>query len=147
MTYFEEIRRRMPHFFSGVSVLEYVPHSKCKSVEYLFDDNCNYIVLNPETNDLSGVQMESFKVAMSVNRFQYIDNYIEEFTRLHRIASKFVMFSCAGAGAPPRGQLMNLTESDFTTALDLDSMFETYVFFIDYNDCTLYFWGVKKNGV
>lgn len=145
MTYFEEIRRRIPHFFKDISVLEYVPHDRCKSIGYLFDTS-RYIVLNPETNDLSNVQMDSFRVAMSVDRFHLTPNYIKELEAMHKVASKFVMFSCAAAGTRPThdGYWKNLTEADFYGSLNIDKMFETHKFFADYETHSLYFWGVKK---
>lgn len=143
MTHFQEIRRRMPHFFDNVSVLEYVPHDKCKKIEHLFSDSY-YVVLNPKTNDLSEVQQDSFRVAMSVDYFHLTRNYLEEFVAMHRVASKFVMFSCSASGKPIKNNSqLNLTEADFYCSLDLDSMFETHSFYVDYLNSDLYFWGVK----
>lgn len=146
MTYFEEIKRRMPHFFNNISVLEYVPHNKCKTVEHLFND-CHYVVLDPNTNDLSGVQQDAFTVAMSIDRFHTTDNYLEEFRALHKVSRKLVMFSCAAAGKSPRGTgyWRNLTEADFN--IDLEAMFDPHHFYADYENSQLYFWGIKRDRV
>lgn len=148
MTYFNEIRRRMPHFFNGVSVLEYVPYSRCKTVAHLFEDS-RYVVVDPSRKDLSDVPSNSFTVAMSIDMFHRTPNYLDMFKELHRVSYKLVMFSCAAAGTVPReaGYWQNLVEADFSTELDLDSMFDTFVFFPDHDHTTLYFWGVKKNEV
>ena len=144
--YFEYLKGRMPHFFDGVTVLEYVPPSQCKKIYGLFN-NCRYTVLNPDTNGLSAVPDNSFLVAISIDRFHNTENYLEEFGRVYRVASRFVMFSAAAAGRKPTGQLSNLTEADFYLNFDIDSMFITHMFYVDHEDSTLYFWGIKMDEV
>ena len=79
---------------------------------------------------------------------------------MHRMASKFVIFTCASTGRPEHGTTRttpqnspftlkwdyyyNLTKEDFMEALDLDDMFKTYEFSYNPSSCDLYFWGVKK---
>lgn len=148
-TFFERTRSRMPHFFYDVDVLEYVPHHKSKSINKLFLNSRHY-VLDPTINDLSKIQDNSFRVTMSIDYFQYTPNYLDHFKKLHRISSKFVMFSCAAAGRKPVGReqyYKNLTMPDFYNCLDMDSMFDSYLFDPDYDTSTLYFWGVKRNEV
>jgi hypothetical protein len=145
MNFFDSVKRRMPHFFSEVDVLEYVPYDKCKTIKYLFSDS-KYVVLNPDKVDASDITDNSFNVAMSLNRFHESPNYLDELKVIHRLSSKFVMFSCNTAGnyGPC---IRNLTQSDFYNYVDLDSMFETYKFEVDYPQAILYFWGVKKDKV
>ena len=146
MNYFEHIRNRMPHFFDSVSVLEYVPHSRCKSILYLFE-NSHYVVVDALRHDLSDVPSDSYTVAMSIDFLHRAPNYLEIFTELHRVSSKFVMLSCATAGMPPKaaGYWKNITQSDFS--VNLDEMFDTHRFHVDYDQHQLYFWGVKRNEV
>lgn len=144
--FFNSLKKRMPHFFTGVDVLEYVPHTRSKSINYLFD-NCRNFVINPETNYLSNVEDDSFRVVMSIDYFQHTPEYLEQLKEMHRVSSKFVMFSCAAAGRRPNtssNYYKNLVMSDFYNKIDLDSMFETYKFDVDYDRSDLYFWGVKK---
>jgi ubiquinone/menaquinone biosynthesis C-methylase UbiE len=144
--FFESVKRRMPHFFTGADVLEYVPHTRSKSINYLFD-NCRNFVINPKTNYLSNVEDDSFRVVMSIDYFQYTPEYLKQLKEMHRVSSKFVMFSCAAAGRhieDPPPYYKNLVMSDFYNKIDLDSMFETYRFDVDYDRSDLYFWGVKK---
>jgi SAM-dependent methyltransferase len=39
---------------------------------------------------------------------------------------------------------MNVTEEDIRKCVDVDKIFSSYKFSIDYNHCDLYFWGIKK---
>jgi ubiquinone/menaquinone biosynthesis C-methylase UbiE len=146
MNFFESIKRRMPHFFNEVSVLEYVPHNKSKSIKNLFLD-CKYIVIDPTSTNLSDIDDNCFNVVFSINHFQDTPNYLLQIKEMHRVSSKFVMFSCRAPGSKQNSKdkyYKNLNESDFYNWLDLDSMFETYVFEIDYPTSMMYFWGVKK---
>jgi hypothetical protein len=136
----------MPHFFNGVSVLEYTPHDKSKSINYLFSDSIN-IVIDPRNNDLSSVPDNEFNVCMSVDYFQHSPDYLGHLKSMHRVSSKFVMFSCAAAGRSIKNApeyYKNLVMSDFYNHIDLESMFETYKFDVNYDRSDLYFWGVKR---
>jgi hypothetical protein len=145
--FFESVKRRMPHFFNKVDVLEYTPHSKSKSVKHLFL-NSRYVVIDPFNTDLSEVRDDAFNVVISINCFQHQKDYLDKLKFMHRVSSKFVMFSCPTAGTmPSKSEIYyrNLTESDFYNSIDLDLMFETYKFEINYKKSELYFWGVKKS--
>lgn len=147
--YLQSIRKRMPHFFDGVSVLEYVPHNKSKTIINLFD-NSKYYVVDPKVSDLSNIEDNYFNVAMSIGYMQYTPNYLDHLQRLHRVSSKFVLFSCAAAGKKvnnPPEYYKNLVMSDFYNHIDLDCMFDRYNFDVDYSNSDLYFWGVKSNNV
>lgn len=147
--FFNYVSRRMPHFFNNVDVLEYVPHNKGKSIQHLFI-NSRYFVIDPTKNNLSKIEDNSFNVSMSIDYFQYSQNFLFEFEQLHRVSSKFVMFSCAAAGRTPdltKGHYKNLTMSDFYNNIDIESMFDSYSFDTDHQYSDLYFWGVKRNGV
>jgi hypothetical protein len=146
MNFFESARRRMPHFFNGVDVLEYTPHDKSKSIKHLFSDS-RYIVIDPKNTGLSKVDDNSFKVVVSVDYFQDTSDYLSKLEDMHRVSSKFVIFSCRAAGnsqVSEDGYYKNLTRSDFYNWLDLDDLFETHTFEIDYNNSMMYFWGVKR---
>lgn len=146
MNYFDHIKTRMPHFFDGVSVLEYTSHDRSKSIRNLFT-NSRYVVVDPNSSDLDSIGDRSFTVTISVNNFQHTPDYIRQLERMHRVSSKFVMFSCAAAGHIPKGKgyYKNLTEADFYFGTDIESMFETHRFYADYNESMLYFWGVRYN--
>lgn len=136
----------MPHFFNEVDVLEFTPHDKSKSIKHLFS-NSRYVVLDPFRTDLSEIKNDAFNVVVSINCFQNDKDYLNKLKSMHRVSSKFVMFSCSTAGTMPLNSeqyYKNLTESDFYNLIDLDSMFETYKFNIDYSESKLYFWAVKR---
>lgn len=147
--FFYAVKKRMPHFFQGVDVLEYSPHDKSKRVLSLFEDS-RYYVLDPRRNDLSGIEDNSFKIVMSIDYFQHTPDYLEHLNRMHRVSSKFVIFCCAAVGTKPEshdGYYKNLVMSNFYNQAPLDQMFDTYKFDTDYSASELYFWGVKKNEV
>jgi len=146
--FFDSVQNRMPHFFNDVDVLEYVPHSRSKKIRHMFSDS-RYFVIDPNRNNLEKVESNTFSVTMSIDYFQSTSNFIEQFQGLHRVSSKFVMFSCASAGRKPtrEGYYKNLTTSDFYNSLDFDKMFERYFFDVDYLSTELNFWGVKRNKV
>jgi hypothetical protein len=136
----------MPHFFVGVNVLEYGPHNRSKKIKGLYEDS-RYAVIDPRSSDLEEIKDGSFKVVISVNNFNFTNNYLDQLKSMHRVSSKFVMFSCLAAGYGDVGQEANLTEGDFYGHLDMDSMFESLRFHADYSDHMLYFWGVKRSEV
>lgn len=146
MRYFEHLKNRMPHFFDGVEVLEYTSHNRSKSIRHLFDSSY-YFVVDPSRLNLDNFDDNRFDVAMSINDFQYTENFIDRFKEMHRVSSKMVMFLCSTVGQKPRstGYHRNLTESDFD--INLEIMFDTHRFHIDYDAHQLYFWGIKRNEV
>lgn len=144
--YISSLRNRMPHFFNNVDVVEYVPHEKSKTIKHMFS-NSRYYVFDPNSTDLSDVEDNAFNVAMSIDYLQYTPDYLDHLKKLHRVSSKFVLISCAAAGrhvSTPPPYYKNLVMSDFYNQIDLDSMFETYKFDVDYDRSDLYLWGVKK---
>lgn len=136
----------MPHFFNGVNVLEYTPHDKSKSIKHLFSDS-RYVVLDPNTTDLSNVRDNAFNVVVSINNFQNASDYLNQLKNMHRVSSKLIIFSCSTSGNPGNRRAnyyKNLTHSDFYNYMDLESMFETYRFEVDHQSSVMYFWAVKK---
>jgi hypothetical protein len=149
MNFFESTKKRMPHFFDNVDVLEYVPHNRSKSIKHLFLDS-RYFVLDPSSTDLSEVKDNSFNVVVSVNNFQNTPNYLDQIKSMHRVSSKFIIFSCSTAGRMGKqvdGYYKNLTYSDFYNYLDMDSMFDSYKFDFDYDESMMYFWAVKRSAL
>lgn len=146
MNSFEQIKSRMPHFFIGTSVLECSLHQKSKSSMALFE-NSEYLVIDPSRKDLRGVGDNTFMTVLSVGTLNTMTNYIDIFRQMHRISSKFVLFSCSAPGntkSMSKGY-KNLTEADFVFNIDFDSMFETFKFDVNYHTSTLFFWGVKSS--
>lgn len=143
MNSFEQIKRRMPHFFSGVDVLEYSFHEKSKSAINLFSD-CRYIVIDPRRNNLDNIPNNSFNTVLSVNTFQNLPDYIDRFNELYRVSSKFILFSCAAPGSSILKSNHSLTEADFVFDINFKSMFDSFKFSVDYDTTTLFFWGVKS---
>lgn len=144
--YLEYLKTRMPHFFHNVDVVEYAPHNRSKSIKHMFVDS-RYYVFDPNKTDLSDMEDGRFRSAISINYLQYVPNYLDHLRILHRVSSKFVLLSCAAAGSKPDASApyyKNLVMSDFYNQIDLDSMFDTYKFHVDYEHSTMYLWGIKK---
>ena len=75
-----------------------------------------------------------------------------------RIASKFVIFTCASDGRPEHGTrrahpstspftldwdyYLNLNEQNFRDIFDIDSIFDRHEFIYNPSSQDLYFWGI-----
>jgi hypothetical protein len=83
---------------------------------------------------------------------------------MHRVAKVggLIFMTCGTTGRPEHGTskvrpwaspltvakgweyYKNLTEEDFRSIMDIDSMFSEYKFEVDAPHCDLYFYGIKK---
>lgn len=105
-----------------------------------------------------GFQDGSFDVAVSAECFEHNPYWAETFDNMHRLASKFVIFTCASDGREEHGTrrshpstspftldwdyYRNLNEQDFTDIFDLDTLFDRYEFIYNEKSKDLYFWGI-----
>jgi SAM-dependent methyltransferase len=165
--FFELTKQRFPQYFTGVSVLEIGSLNINGTVRDFYNTD-RY--LGVDVSDGPGVDMvaqgqnlafpdNSFDVAVSAECFEHNPHWLETFVNMHRIATKFVIFTCATDGRPEHGTTRttpedspftldwdyyrNLTELDFTSNLDLDSMFNQHEFTVNHDSHDLYFWGIK----
>lgn len=165
--FFELVKQRFPQYFEDVSVLE-IGSLDINGTVRDFYNTSRY--LGVDVADGPGVDMivqgqdlslpaNSFDVAVSAECFEHNPHWLETFINMHRMASKFVIFTCASDGRPEHGTTRttpedspftldwdyyrNLNESDFRNNLDLDSMFSEYEFTTNQQSHDLYFWGIK----
>lgn len=165
--FFERVKAIHPELFDGVSVLEIGSLNINGTIRDLFNAK-QYIGV--DLSEGQGVDIvgegqsltydtNSFDVAVSAECFEHNPYWWETFENMHRMASKAVMFTCAGEGRPEHGTTRtspqdspftlhwdyyrNLTADDFPTH-KLRKMFKTYDF--EYNPVAkdLYFIGIKK---
>jgi hypothetical protein len=102
-----------------------------------------------------------FDVCVSAECFEHNPYWKETFANMYRMASSFVVFTCASDGRMEHGTLenfpdcspftlhwnyyKNLNEQDFRDVFDIDSMFSSYEFLYQPYSCDLYFWGNKTS--
>lgn len=165
--FFEQTKERFPQYFKDVYVLE-VGSLNINGTVRDFFDAAHY--LGVDVAEGQGVDLVSagqdlkfpdnwFDVAVSAECFEHNPQWLETFINMHRMASKFVIFTCASEGRPEHGTsrttpedspftlewdyYRNLTEQDFRNSLNFDSMFQRYEFSVNEHSHDLYFWGIK----
>lgn len=165
--FFEQTRERFPQYFKDLYVLE-VGSLDINGTVRDFFDTARY--LGVDVAEGHGVDLVKagqdlhfpdnwFDVAVSAECFEHNPQWLETFINMHRMASKFVIFTCASEGRPEHGTsrttpedspftltwnyYQNLTEKDFRNALDFDSLFQQYEFSTNEHSHDLYFWGIK----
>jgi GR25 family glycosyltransferase involved in LPS biosynthesis/SAM-dependent methyltransferase len=142
--------------------------------QYLFDDCLYIgIDLLPGKNVDLAVKAHELKlpdqsldVIISTECFEHDQFYgstLKNIIRMLKPGGLFI-FSCATTNRPEHGTkrttpfdapftqefgewgdyYKNLEESDIRQELDIDSIFENYLFSVNLNTCDLYFWGIKK---
>ena len=100
-----------------------------------------------------------FDVAVSAECFEHNPYWKETFANMYRMASKFVIFTCASEGRPEHGTTRttpadspftvnwdyyrNLNEKDFRQEFNFDTMFFQHSFIYNPQSYDLYFWGIK----
>lgn len=166
--FFTETKNKFPQYFNNVSVIEMGSLNINGTVRDFYENVTEYVGV--DLDEGPGVDLvcqaqnvnfddESFDVAVSAECFEHNPYWLETFVNMHRIAKSFVVFTCAGEGRPEHGTTRttpgnspftlqwnyyrNLTEKDFDSALDLNSMFSEYEFSYNPHAQDLYFWGVK----
>ena len=166
--FFMSIKNKFPEMFNGVSVLEVGSLDINGSIRNLFDATI-YIGVDLEEGpsvDVVGQGQELsyddkfFDVAVSAECFEHNPYWLETFLNMCRMASKYVIFTCASDGRPEHGTTKsapecspftlewnyyrNLNQKDFTDHINFDEIFSQYEFAYNNYSCDLYFWGIKK---
>lgn len=166
--FFNQTKKIFPHFFNNVNVIEIGSLDINGSIREIFNalsyigvdlDEGPGVDLIAEGQNLD-FEDNFFNVAVSSECFEHNPYWLETFLNMCRMASDFVIFSCASTGRREHGTTRttpkdspftlkwdyykNLTQQDFESRIDLTEIFSNYQF--EYNDksCDLYFWGVKK---
>lgn len=166
--FFLSVREKFPEYFNGVSVIEIGSLDINGSVRDFYN-SLKYIGVDLDEGpgvDLVAQGQEvdfadnSFDVAVSAECFEHNPFWVETFLNMYRMASKFVIFTCATEGRPEHGTTRtnpadspftinwdyykNLTAKDFKNAFSLDEMFSEYEFSTNNITHDLYFWGIIK---
>lgn len=169
--YFERIKAQYPEFFDDVSVLEVgslningTVRGFYSATRYVGVDvgagHCVDVVCRGE--DLAYVDGE-FDVCVSAECFEHNPEWLATFRNMIRIASKFVIFTCATEGRAEHGTASsspgsspltagsnyyrNLTRMDFEREIDFSAKFSTWEFSTDDTSHDLQFFGVKRHAL
>jgi hypothetical protein len=164
--FFEYVKNSMPEYFNDVSVIEMGSLNINGTVRDFYNAT-KYVGVDleegPGVDLVSPAQKvdlpdNSFDVAVSAECFEHNPFWSETFANMYRIASKFVIFTCASDGREEHGTrtkhpgtspftldwdyYKNLNEQDFRSDFDIDQMFNKYEFIYNRKSCDLYFWGI-----
>lgn len=166
--FFAKLKLKYPDAFTGVDVLEVGSLNINGTVRDFFDAK-KYVGV--DVGEGPGVDVVAqgqdldyedglFDVAVSAECFEHNPYWAETFSNMHRMASRYVFFTCATDGRAEHGTsrtdpgsspltmewdyYQNLNEQHFQEAFDLTAMFES--FFFETNDVShdIYFCGIKR---
>lgn len=166
--FFMSVKQKFPQMFNQVSVLEIGSLDINGSIRNLFDPTL-YIGVDLQEGpsvDVIGQGQElvyddnAFDIAVSAECFEHNPYWLETFLNMCRMASKFVIFTCASDDRPEHGTAAttpvdspftlhwnyyrNLNQKDFTDYINFDEIFSEYQFIYSSKSYDLYFWGIKK---
>ena len=171
--YIQELRSKLPSYFSKKKVLEVGSLDINGSIRGFFHD-CDYLGIDVakgpgvdlvcEGQDLDH-EDNTYDTVGSCECFEHNPHWVETFKNMHRMAKPggLVFMTCATTGRPEHGTsktsphaspltvekgwdyYKNLTEKDFTEGMDLEGMFSGYKFEVNHVSHDLYFYGIKSN--
>lgn len=171
-SFIEAVRAKYSEFFINKGVLEVGSLNINGSARDFFTD-CDYIgidvgcgngvdiVAQGQEYDASD---ETFDTVISCECFEHNPYWLETFLNMVRMCKKdgLVFFTCATTGRQEHGTsasyptdspltreigweyYRNLTEEDFTSAIDFKQHFKDYAFSVDNNASDLYFYGIRR---
>lgn len=166
--FFERVKAKYPKAFTGVDVLEVGSLNINGTVRDFFqakkyvgvdvaEGDCVDLVCQGQDLDF---KENTFTTAVSAECFEHNPFWAETFLNMHRMASKFVIFTCATDGRPEHGTTRtdrgsspftaswdyyrNLNQKDFEATFNLDAMFKEYFFETNEASHDIYFLGVKR---
>ena len=165
--FFETVKSFYPQFFNNVSVIE-IGSLDINGTVRDFYNATKYIGV--DVGEGKGVDIvaegqdidfddRSFDIAVSAECFEHNPHWKQTFANMYRMASKFVIFTCASDGRPEHGTTRtspadspftvnwdyyrNLNEKDFREQFNFDTMFFQHSFTYNPQSYDLYFWGIK----
>ena len=170
--FFHALKAHLPTLFEKSSVLEVGSFDVNGSIRQYFD-GCDFwgidLVAGPGVDEVcSGHEYQprnrsSFDVTISTECFEHNPFYLETLVNMIRLTRKggAVVFTCASRGRGEHGTTRtspadspgtqnrgwnyyrNLTESSFSSKIDMAAHFVTHRFFYNPVSCDLYFIGIK----
>lgn len=169
LDFVEALKGTFPDSFKNQKVLEVGSLNINGTVRIFFED-CDYLGI--DVGPGPGVDLvckgedldhpdNTYDTVVSTECFEHTPAWLEIFKNMTRMAKSggLVFFTCASTSRPEHGTrrttpqdapllnwdyYRNITEEDFTSALDFDSMFSVYKFFYNSESYDLYFFGIKK---
>jgi len=171
--FIEKIKSLHLNFFKTKSVLEIGSLNINGTIRDFFT-NCNYVGVDVgEGKDVDVVcpgqdydaPDKFFDVVCSTECFEHNPHWLETFNNMIRMCKDggLIFFTCATTGRPEHGTTRttpqnspftsewnyykNLEESDFTSVINFDSIFDNYIFETNPNTCDLYFCGTTKKNM
>lgn len=165
--FFETVKSFYPQFFNNVSVIEIGSLNINGTVRDFYNAKMYIGIDVDEGKDVDIVEQGQdvkfpdryFDVAVSAECFEHNPHWKETFANMYRMASKFVIFTCASDGRPEHGTTRttpadspftvnwdyyrNLNEKDFREQFNFDTMFFQHNFIYNPQSYDLYFWGIK----
>lgn len=173
LNYIKEVKDQFRSSFLNSRVLEIGSLDINGSIRQFFE-NCEYIGLDvgpgPGVDIVCEGQLfndpdNSFDVTISCECFEHNPFWLETFKNMVRLCKPggLVVFTCATTGRKEHGTsrttpldspltvkkgwdyYRNLEESDFTSELNLKSLFKDFKFSSSLSSKDLYFWGIKHD--
>lgn len=166
--FFNSVKTTFPQFFIDVSVIEIGSLNINGTVRDFFENCKRYVGVDLQEGPCVDLICEGqnvdfpdneFDVSVSAECFEHNPYWAETFYNMYRMASSFVIFTCASDGRPEHGTTRttpenspftlewnyyrNLNSADFIKLFDINAMFKEHKF--EYNRVSkdLYFWGIK----
>lgn len=172
MEFVKTVSSSLTKDFSRKHILEVGSHDVNGSVRQFFHGN-NYTGLDlsegPGVDVVADAHTinypdDSYDIAISCECFEHNPKWLETFVNMHRMTKKggVIIFTCASKGRLEHGTsrtepkhspgtqfvgwdyYKNLSILDFTSRLDMDSMFQGFFFKYNRYDYGLYFVGIKS---
>lgn len=165
--FFAGLAHKFPQMFVSVSVIEIGSLNINGTVRDFFTPTSYLGVdvgdgrdvdLVAEGQDLTFPD-NTFDVSVSAECLEHNPEWVATFANMHRMASRYVIMTCASDGRPEHGTsrsspesspltlgwdyYRNLNEQDFRAEFDLDRMFSEYRFRYNASSHDLYFYGFK----
>ena len=170
-----DLKSKYQNYFIGKKVLDIGSLNINGTMRDFFED-CDYTGLDIDEGPgvdvvCQGQEYDApdnyFDVACSAECFEHNPYWLETFQNMIRMCRKggLVFFTCATEGRAEHGTersspdsspftvnlgwsyYRNLTEKDFTDAMNFDDYFSSYGFKVNPQSFDLYFWGVKKGSI
>lgn len=170
--YLDRIKREFPNFFINKKVLD-IGSLDINGTAKPWFENCEYIGVDVGAGKGVDIVCEgqkldhpdnSYDVVLTCECFEHNPYWAETFINMHRMLrpNGLMIMTCATTGrrehgtsrtSPSKSPLTiakgwdyykNLTELDFRGKIDIDNLFENYLFEVDKKACDLYFHGFKR---